>query len=38
MRPYQLITVTVSATNGGGTSEQSNEVTGRSLEAGMAII
>ena len=38
MRPYQLITVTVTATNGGGSSEPSNEVTGRSLEAGMVII
>ena len=34
MSPYQLITVTITATNGGGTSEPSNEVSGRTYEAG----
>jgi len=29
--------VTITATNGGGTSEKSNEVTGRTLEAGIAV-
>ena len=35
MSPYQLITVTVTATNGAGTSEPSNEVSGRTNEAGI---
>ena len=35
MSPYQLITMTITATNGGGTSEPSNEVSGRTHEAGM---
>ena len=35
MNPYQLITVTITATNGAGTSEPSNEVSGRTHEAGM---
>ena len=35
MSPYQLITVTITATNGAGTSEPSNEVSGRTHEAGM---
>ena len=35
MSPYQLITVTITATNGAGTSELSNEVSGRTHEAGM---
>ena len=33
--PYQLVTVTVTATNDGGTSDPSNEVSGRTGEAGM---
>ena len=35
LNPYQLITVTITATNGAGTSEPSNEVSGRTHEAGM---
>ena len=35
MNPYQLITVTITATNGAGTSEPSNKVSGRTNEAGM---
>ena len=35
MSPYQLITLTITATNGAGTSEPSNEVSGRTAEAGM---
>ena len=35
MSPYQLITMTITATNGGGTSEPSNEVSDRTYEAGM---
>ena len=35
LSPYQLITVTITATNGAGTSEPSNEVSGRTNEAGM---
>ena len=35
LSPYQLITVTITATNGAGTSEPSNEVSGRTHEAGM---
>ncbi|XP_065904759.1 cell adhesion molecule DSCAML1-like isoform X2 [Dysidea avara] len=31
--PYQLVTVTINATNGGGTSNSSNVVTGRTAEA-----
>ena len=31
---YQVITVTITATNGGGTSAPSNEAFGRSSEAG----
>jgi len=38
MKPHQLITAKITATNGGGTSEPSNEVTGRSLEGGMVNI
>ena len=34
LSPYQLITVTITATNGAGTSEPSNEVSGRTNEAG----
>ena len=34
LSPYQLVTVTVTATNGGGTSNHSNEVSGRTNEAG----
>ena len=30
-----MITMTITATNGGGTSEPSNEVSGRTYEAGM---
>ena len=35
MSPYQAITVTITATNGAGTSEPSNEVSGRTYEAGV---
>ena len=35
LSPYQMITVTITATNGAGTSEPSNEVSGRTYEAGM---
>ena len=35
MSPYQLITVTITVTNGAGTSEPSNEVSGRTNEAGI---
>jgi len=35
LSPYQLITVTITASNGGGTSDPSNEVSGRSSEASM---
>ena len=35
MSPYQVITMSITATNGGGTSEPSNEVSGRTHEAGM---
>ena len=34
LAPYQLVIVTITATNGGGTSGNSNEVTGRAAEAG----
>ena len=37
LSPYQLITVTITATNGGGTSEPSNEISGRTSEAGVII-
>lgn len=37
LSPYQLITVTITATNGAGTSEPSNKVSGRTNEAGMLI-
>ena len=35
LNPYELITVTITATNGAGTSEPSNKVLGRTREAGM---
>ena len=35
LSPYQLITVTITATNGAGTSEPSNKVLGRTHEAGI---
>ena len=35
LSPYQLITVTITATNGAGTSEPSKEASGRTHEAGM---
>jgi len=35
--PYQLVTVTITATNGGGTSGNSNEMTGRAAEAGNSL-
>ena len=38
MKPHQLITAKITATNGGGISEPSNEIMGRSLEAGVVII
>ena len=34
LSPYQLITVTITATNGGGTSDPSVAMEGRSSEAG----
>ena len=34
LSPYQLVTVTITATNGGGTSNPSDEVSGRSSEEG----
>ena len=34
LAPYQLVTVTITATNGGGTSVDSNEMTGRAGEIG----
>ena len=34
LAPYQLVTVTITATNGGGTSGSSNEITGRAGETG----
>ena len=38
LAPYQLVTVTITATNGGGTSENSNEMTARTSEAGIIIV
>ena len=38
LSPYQFITVTITATNGAGTSEPSNEVSGRTHEAGMTVL
>ena len=38
LRPYQLITVTITATNGAGTSEPSGNVTNRTHEAGMILL
>ena len=38
LSPYQLITVTITATNGAGISELSNEVSGRTHEAGMIVL
>ena len=38
LTPYQLVTVTITATNGGGTSENSNEMTVRTSEAGIVIV
>ena len=35
LSPYQLVTVTITATNGGGTSEPSDEASGRSSESGI---
>ena len=37
LAPYQIVTVTIIAINGGGTSGSSNEVTERTAEAGNAI-
>ena len=37
LSPYQLITVTITATNGAGNSEPSNEVSVRTHEAGMIV-
>ena len=34
LSPYQLVRVTITATNGGGTSDPSDAVVGRSSEAG----
>ena len=38
LSPYQVITVTITATNGAGTSEPSNEVSVRTQEAGINMI
>ena len=38
LSPYQLVRVTITATNGGGTSDPSNEVIGRSSEAGNVLM
>jgi len=38
LAPYQLVTVTITATTEGGTSGNSNKVTGRTLEAGIDLI
>ena len=35
LSPYQLVTVTITATNDVGTSDLSDEASGRSSEAGM---
>ena len=35
LSPYQLVTVTITATNGGGTSDPSEGVSARSNEGGM---
>jgi len=35
LRPYQLVNVTITATNGGGTSNHSNVLSVRTEEAGM---
>ena len=37
LSPYQLITVTIAATNGAGTSKPSNEASGRTNEAGIIV-
>ena len=34
LNPYQMVNVTITATNGGGTSSHSNELSGRTSEAG----
>ena len=34
LNPYQMVNVTITATNGGGTSNHSNELSGRTSEAG----
>ena len=34
LSPYQLVTMTITATNGGGTSDPSAAVVGRSSESG----
>ena len=38
LSPYQLVTVTITATNGGGTSDPSDPMDGRSSEAGNMLI
>ena len=37
LSPYQLVTVTITATNGGGTSNSSDDVSGRSSEEGSLV-
>ena len=37
LSPYHLITVTITATNGAGTSKPSDEVSSRTNEAGMIV-
>ena len=37
LSPYQLVTVTITATNGGGTSNSSSQVPGRSSEEGTLV-
>ena len=37
LSPFQLVNVTIFATNGGGTSRISNMVSGRSNESGIQI-
>ena len=37
LSPYQVFMATITATNGGGTSEPSNEISGRTHETGKAM-
>ncbi|XP_065907794.1 cell adhesion molecule DSCAM-like isoform X2 [Dysidea avara] len=38
LNPYQMVNVTITATNGGGTSSHSNELSGRTSEAAPGIV